>query len=113
MLQTGLKYVPNVGILHHALGLWYVRNKEKSKDLKALKQVDILEPNYTRFAYAYAVVLVEGSTKDEVEVLEAIYPKHTGNMQVVSGLVYYYQQIVESEKSAEFKKNSKLYSTLK
>ncbi|HIQ27686.1 MAG TPA: hypothetical protein EYH42_04220, partial [Sulfurovum sp.] len=107
MLQKGLKNVPNVGILYHALGLWYIRNKEKSKALKALKKAYTLEPDNTRFSYVYAVALSETNTKEAVEVLEAIYPKHTGNVQVVSGLVYYYQQIGESEKSAEFKKKLK------
>jgi lipopolysaccharide biosynthesis regulator YciM len=92
-------------IMH--LGLWYVRNKEKAKALNSLKKAYTMEPDNARFAYVYAVALGETNAKEAVVVLESVYPKHTGDMQVVSGLVYYTKQIGESEKSVEFEKKLK------
>jgi len=113
MLQKGLENVPDAGILHHALGLWYVRNKEKAKALISLKKAYTMEANNARFAYVYAVALGETNAKEAVVVLESVYPKHTGDMQVVSGLVYYTKQIGETEKSAEFEKKLKALENFK
>ena len=44
LLQKGLKKVPDMAILHHALGLWYVRQKQKGKALPELKKAFIV-PN--------------------------------------------------------------------
>ena len=35
ILEKGIKAVPNIGILHHALGLWYVQNKVSDKAEKS------------------------------------------------------------------------------
>ena len=102
-----MKKLPTIGILHHALGLWYVRNKEKEKAIEYLKRAVTLEPNNSRFSYVYAVAIGEKNPKEAVTVLEAVYPKHTGDMQVVSGLVYYYKQIGENGKSEMYEKKMK------
>ncbi|MEA3456179.1 MAG: multiheme c-type cytochrome, partial [Campylobacterota bacterium] len=43
ILQQGLKEVPNAAMLHHALGLWYVRNKESEKAVEELKKAAQLD----------------------------------------------------------------------
>jgi len=45
--------------------------------------------------------------------LETIYPEDAGDMQIVSGLAYYYKQIGDVEKSALYEKTSKHYNTLR
>ncbi len=107
LLNEGMKKLPTIGILHHALGLWYVRNKEKEKAIGYLKRAVTLEPNNSRFSYVYAVAIGEKNPKEAVKVLEAVYPKHTGDMQVVSGLAYYYKQIGDNEKSEMYEKKLK------
>ena len=107
LLNKGMQKLPTIGILHHALGLWYVRNKEKEKAIEYLKKAVTLEPNNSRFSYVYAVAIGEKTPKEAVAVLEAVYPKHTGDMQVVSGLVYYYKQIGENGKSEMYEKKMK------
>ncbi len=107
LLNEGIKKLPTMGILQHALGLWYVRNKEKDKALIHLKKAVTLEPNNTRFSYVYAVAIGEKEPKIAVKILEKVYPKHTGDIQVVSGLAYYYNQIGEYEKSMLFDKKLK------
>ncbi len=107
LLNKGSKKLPNIGILQHVLGLWYVRNKEKEKAINYLKKAVMLEPNNSRFSYVYAVAIGEKNPVKAVEVLETVYPKHTGDMQVVSGLVYYYKQLGKTEKSTMYEKKLK------
>jgi len=107
LLNKGMKKLPTIGILQHALGLWYVRNKEKSKAIIYLKKAVTLDPNNSRFSYVYAVALGEKDPKEAVAVLETVYPKHTGDMQVVSGLVYYAKQVGDMAKSEMYEKKLK------
>jgi len=107
LLNEGIKKLPNMGVLQHALGLWYVRNKEKDKAIAYLKKAVTLDPNNSRFSYVYAVAIGEKNPKKAVEVLEKVYSKHTGDMQIVSGLVYYYKQMGENEKSTMYEKKLK------
>ena len=102
VLEKGMKAVPNMAILHHALGLWYVRDKQKEKAITYLKQAVDIDPNDARFAYVYAVAIGEKSPDEAIKVLKSVYPKHTGDKQIVSGLAYYYQQVGQSVKSKEF-----------
>jgi tetratricopeptide (TPR) repeat protein len=83
LLQKGLKKVPDMAILHHALGLWYVRQKQKGKALPELKKAFILNSDNARFAYVYAVALSEKDLKAAIDVLERVYPKHTGSIELV------------------------------
>ena len=107
ILQKGVAKLPEIGILHHALGLWYVRNKESEKAIPELKKAAELDPDNARFSYVYAISLGEKDPKKAIEILEEAYPKHTGDLQIVSGLVYYYKQIGDTEKSELYEKKLK------
>jgi tetratricopeptide (TPR) repeat protein len=104
ILQKGLDNVPNIAILHHALGLWYVRNKEITKAISELKKSVELDKDNARFSYVYAVSIGEDNPKEAIKVLEEIYPKHTGDMQIVSGLVYYTKMVGDTAKSEMYEK---------
>jgi len=107
ILEKGIKNVPNMGILHHALGLWYVRNKASGKAVTELKKAAELSPNNARFAYVYAISLGKTDPKKAIEVLEKAYEKHNGNLQIVSGLAYYYKQIGDTKNSEMYEKKLK------
>ena len=102
ILNKGIETVPDTAILYHAKGLWYINNKQKDKALELLKKAVTLDENNARFSYVYAVALGEKSPKEAIKILENIYPKHTGNAQVVSGLAYYYKQTGQMDKSIEY-----------
>jgi len=102
ILQKGLIAVPQVAMLHHALGLWYIRNKEHELGILELKNALDLESENARFSYVYAVAIGEKNPKEAIDILEKVYLIQTGNLQVVSGLVYYYKQIGEIQKSEEY-----------
>ncbi len=107
ILQKGIKNVPNMGILHHALGLWHVRNKESDKAVVELKKAAELAENNARFAYVYAISLGKTDPKKAIKILEEAYLKHNGDLQIVSGLAYYYKQTGELEKSKIYEEKLK------
>ena len=96
-----------MGIVHHALGLWYVRNKESAKAVLALKKAAELSPGNARFVYVYAISLGEKDPKKAIEILEKAYKTHNGDLQIISGLVYYYKQTGNTEKSEMYEKKLK------
>jgi Tfp pilus assembly protein PilF len=107
ILQKGLENAPKIAILHHALGLWYVRNKEPKKAISELKRSVELDKDNARFSYVFAVSIGEENPKEAIKVLEEIYPKHTGDMQIVSGLVYYTKVVGDTAKSELYEKKLK------
>ena len=67
----------------------------------------LLDENSARFSYVYAVSIGEKEPKKAIEILEKAYKKHNGNMQIVSGLVYYYKLIGESKNAEVYEKKLK------
>ncbi len=107
LLKKGLENVPNIGILHHALGLWYVRNKESEKAVLELKKASELNKRNARFSYVYAVSIAEKNPQEAISVLEDAYLKHTGDIQIVSGLMYYTKQVGDTIKSKMYEEKLK------
>ena len=107
LLQQGLVAVPDMAILHHALGLWYVRNKENKKAMTALKKAAELAKGSARFTYVYAVAIGEKNPKEAIRVLEEAYSQHTGDLDIVSGLMYYTKQVGDTAKSEMYEKKLK------
>ena len=107
VLQKGITTLPTIAVLHHALGLWYVQNKELDKANASLKKSLELAPENARFAYVYAISLGEKEPMKAIEILEKAYLEHKGDLQIVSGLAYYYKQIGNTEKSTEYEKKLK------
>ncbi len=66
VLQKGLNNLPHIAILHHALGLWYVRNKETAKAIPELKKSVDLDKDDARFSYVYAVSIGEENPKEAI-----------------------------------------------
>jgi tetratricopeptide (TPR) repeat protein len=107
ILQKGIKTIPNIAVLHHALGLWYVRNKEPDKAIVELEKATKLAENNARFAYVYAVAIGKKDSKKAINILEKAYLKHNGDLQIVSALAYYYKQRGDLEKSKLYEEKLK------
>jgi len=106
LLQSALKEVGDSAILYHTIGLWYIRNKQKDLAYPALKKAMELDSEDVRFGYVYAVAIGEEQPKEAIKILEKLYAKHTGDMQAISGLAYYYEKIGEKEKSELYRKKA-------
>jgi len=107
VLKKGIAILPDMGILHHALGLWYVRNKISDKALEELETALKLSPENVRFAYVYAIALAAKDTSAAITVLEDAYKKHSGDAQIVSALGYYYKQTGKRKKAKFYEEKLK------
>ena len=107
VLERGIKVLPEMAMLHHSLGLWYVRAKEPVKAEASLKKAVDLDKNNARFSYVYAVSVGEKSPKEAIKILEKAYALHQGDIGIISALSYYYKAIGNVEKSAAYEKKAK------
>ncbi|NOR55075.1 MAG: hypothetical protein GQ531_02585 [Sulfurovum sp.] len=107
VLENGIKVLPKMAMLHHTLGLWYVRAKESKKAEVSLKHARDLDKNNARFSYVYAISLGAHDAKAAIVVLEEAYARHQGDMSIVSGLAYYYKQVGNVKKSEMYEKKVK------
>jgi hypothetical protein len=64
-----------------------------------------LDRDNARFSYVYAVAIGEKDPKEAIRVLEKAYEKHTGDLQIISGLVYCTKMIGETAKSRIFEES--------
>jgi tetratricopeptide (TPR) repeat protein len=106
LLQDGIKRDNKQASLYYVLGLWQVRHHESTKALASLKRAADLDKDNTQFQYAYAVALGEKDIKTAIKILEDSLKKHTGDIQTLYGLSYYYQQIGQDEKAKAYQKRA-------
>jgi Flp pilus assembly protein TadD len=93
VLREGLARNPRAAVLHHALGLALVRQKEIAESLKELKTAADLSPDNARFAYVYAVALNgAGKTKEALAVLAAARKREPYDRDLLSGLAFFSAQ---------------------
>ena len=103
MIQKGLKLVPNNADLHHAIGLWFIRAGQNDNALKSLKKAAKLSLDNARYQYVYAVAIASSDIKKAIQILEKSLSKHSGDMQTLYGLVYYYNQLGNTDKAGYYK----------
>ena len=71
-LRQGLARNPRTAVLHHALGLSLVRQKRLPDALPEFREAVVLAPGDARFAYVYAVALINsGKPQDARAVVDA------------------------------------------
>ena len=93
ILEQGIRILPEIAMFHHTLGLWYVRNSQKFKGLEALKKAAELDKENAHFQYIYAVAIADKDMIKAIEILEKLLKKHSGHLQSLNALVYYYKQV--------------------
>ncbi len=107
VLSNGLKRVSNSADLHHALGLWLIRDKQHLKAIPELKLAAQLDKNNVRLVYVYAVAIGENNPQQAIKILEEAYSKQTGNTDIVDALSYYYKKLNLKDKSTFYSDLSK------
>jgi Tfp pilus assembly protein PilF len=92
VIQKGLKQVETAATLYEALGLWYVRNKEREKGVKVLGKAHELAKDDAHIQYVYAVAVADKDREGAIAILENSLKKHSGHLETLSALAYYYEQ---------------------
>ena len=88
LLRAGISKVPDNAILHHALGLSLVRQKQLNGAIESLKRANELAPDNTRYAYVYAVALqTTGNLSGAIRILEHALEQHPEDPDLLFTLV--------------------------
>ena len=90
VLREGIEQSPRVGMLHHALGLAFVREKQSDAALAELALAAKLDPSSARFAYVYAVALDSfGHGTQALAVLAKAVAAHPADTAILEALADY------------------------
>jgi len=88
LLREAIAKNPNSAVLHHALGLSLVRQKNQKKSLDELRLASTLDPANARYVYVYAVALnSSGNTQGALAVLQKAQQQHPNNRDIYSALL--------------------------
>ncbi len=86
-LREAVRTSPKSGAPPHALGLLLVRNRQPDKALPWLERAASLEPDQSRYAYAYALGLREaGQQARAIALLRETLARHPNDEQILFAL---------------------------
>lgn len=93
VLQEGLASAPQPAVIHHAMGLSYVREKNMPEALRYLRMAAEAEGSSARYLYVYAVALnSNGQAPQAIEVLEKGLERYPADTSLLSTLVSIYER---------------------
>lgn len=102
-LELGLKVDQSHAGLHFALGLWYIRNKDKNGGIKEIAKAYELTPSDAYFAYVYAIGLDDlGQTKQAINILEKYLEKNSNDIRIVEALIMYHSKLQQNLKASYY-----------
>ncbi len=99
VLQKGISIIGKEPLLLEPLALWYIRNSQKEKGISILQSTANKHPRNARIQYLYAVSIADKNINKTIAILEKSLQHHSGDLAVLNGLVYYYKQTNNLEKS--------------
>ncbi len=83
LLQKALRSSPHNPLVHHSLGLLYVRQKQLPRALQQLQKAAELAPQISRYAYVYSVALDStGATAKALEVAQQALQRQPADPQL-------------------------------
>jgi len=98
VLREGLGRLPKNAEIKHALGLYFVRQKQLSKALELLEEAARLRPDNIRFGYVYAVALFDsGEQENAVRRLSELAQNHPYAGDVLMALVSYHRALGQTD----------------
>jgi tetratricopeptide (TPR) repeat protein len=102
LLDKGLQLQPKNASLHYALGLWFIRHKEKDKALSELEKAKQLDPANSTFTYGYAIGVqsIQNNSARAVQLLENYDKKYGSDPLILNALAQFYQQLQQPEKAS-------------
>lgn len=107
VLQQALDTLGENAQIYFTLGLWYQRNGEPNKALNNLKKAASMEKENVRIQYAYALAVAQNNVKAAIDILESSLALHTGDIQTIYALAYYYERLGMLDKSKDYRKRGK------
>ena len=109
-INQGIQKLPSNASLHHAAGLYHIRQKQYPKALISLRNAATLAPTNSQYQYIYAMATADIRSPDNgIEILNKALQKQENNEQLLNGLMELnYQAGNKKEALAVVRKLSKL-----
>lgn len=104
VLEKGLELIGKEPLLLEPYALWHIRNAQKDKAINILKEAAQKYPKNTRIQYLYAVSIANENLDETIKILENALKYSSGDLATLNGLVYYYKQKNNYERSAFYEK---------
>lgn len=105
IINNGLSVLPQNALLHYALGLWFIRNKESKEGINELKAAAELAPADPQVIFGYSIALFSNDKKKEaINFLEKYTALHGNNAMILDALASMYGDINMNEKAAQYSK---------
>ncbi|MEZ4287752.1 MAG: tetratricopeptide repeat protein [Polyangiales bacterium] len=93
LLQHALGSIYDKALVHHALGLAYVRNKQPKNALEHMEKAYRLQPTNPRYGYVYAIALHDGGEKAAaIKVLNSVQKANPDDINIRQLLEQYTQK---------------------
>ncbi|XOV82379.1 MAG: tetratricopeptide repeat protein [bacterium] len=90
LLTSALKLSPGAADIHHAFGLWLVRQQRTSQALEALQRSVQLAPENARYGFVLAVALHgQNQTQAALKTLDEVLQRHPYHPDSLSAAVYW------------------------
>jgi len=74
--------------------------------MTALKTATELEPENAHYQYVYAIAIAQNDPKLAIQILENALQNHRGNLNILTALASYYQQLSDSENANKYSKKA-------
>jgi tetratricopeptide (TPR) repeat protein len=105
VLRRGLERNPDNAVLHHALGLSLVRQKQPVGALEYFAKAAKLAPDVPRYGYVHGVALQSaGKLERAIQVLEAAHRRHPGNGDILYALVTFNRDAGRGQEALRYAK---------
>lgn len=103
ILDRGLVQNPGSSYLHYALGLWYIRSKEKERGLVELRKAALADPSNPQMSYGYAVALYStGKPGEALALLEKRLEQYGNRPLILDGLISISQDMGQTDKASGY-----------
>ena len=103
LLTGGIQTIPEAAVLHYALGMSLVRQRDLGTALASLAQAAQLDPDNARYAYAYAVALdAAGQSDKAMAVLADAHERHPYDREILYALVVYHRERGELQQARHY-----------
>jgi tetratricopeptide (TPR) repeat protein len=106
ILEDALTLLPNEAALHYTLGLWYIRHHNNDKAIESLQYAANLEKDNAQYQYVYAVAIADKHPQDSINILKSSLQLHSGDVQSLYGVAYYYSQLGFLNEAKEYQEKA-------
>ena len=103
ILLDGVSRAADPAMLHHSLGLCFIRIGQRERGLGELELAYKAGPERPRLGYVYAVALFDGGKHERaIKILQDLVARRPGDAELVQALVTYLNQVGRADEAEAY-----------